>query len=128
MNSKERICKNCQKPIPETMRIDAVFCSARCGWRYRNKVKSEERLEARKSATPNPIEKNYGIIKFLFQNNRTDVSRETLREIGFDPDVHSGMRNINHEDQRTEFRIREYILTLGKDELITINKQDDEYV
>lgn len=122
MHSKERICKNCQDPIPETVRIDAVFCSARCGWRYRNKVNREKRLEARKSATPDPIEKNYGIIKFLFQNNRTVVSRKTLHEIGFDPDVHSGMGKINHENQMTEFMIREYILTLGKDELITINK------
>ena len=69
-----------------------------------------------------PIEKNYGIIKFLYQNNRTVVSRQTLIEIGFDPDIYSGMKNFIPEDHITDIMIREYILSLD-DELVTIKKQ-----
>ncbi len=117
------LCKNCHQPIPEKTRIDAIFCSSRCGWQYRNKLIREKRVEDIKNQPFDPIEKNYGIIKFLFQNNRTVVSQQTLSEIGFDPDLHSGMRNHDRENQRTEFLIREYVLILASDELVTIKKR-----
>ena len=122
MQSGMRFCKNCHRAIPETTRIDAIFCSPRCGWRYRNKLKREKRAEDIKNQPFNLIEKNYGIIKFLYQNNRTVVSRLTLIEIGFDPDIHSGMKNFIPEDHITDIMIREYILSLD-DELVTIKKQ-----
>jgi predicted nucleic acid-binding Zn ribbon protein len=43
-----RLCKNCRRVIPETMRIDAVFCSAKCGWTYRNQKKRKEYVEKQK--------------------------------------------------------------------------------
>ncbi len=123
INSDPRLCENCHRPIPETTRIDAIFCSSRCGWRYRNKIKREKRAEDIKNHPMDPIEKNYGIINFLYQNNSNVVSRQTLREIGFDPDVCSGMRNFSRENHRTEIMIRDYILILDDNELLTIKKQ-----
>jgi len=37
-----RKCKNCGNPIPLQRRIDAKYCSTRCGWRYRNRLGSKE--------------------------------------------------------------------------------------
>ena len=123
MQSGMRFCKNCHRVIPETTRIDAIFCSPRCGWRYRNKLKREKRAEDIKNQSMDPIEKNYGIINFLYQNNSNVVSRQTLREIGFDPDACSGIRDFSWENHRTEIMIRDYILILDDDELLTIKKQ-----
>ncbi len=122
INLDPRLCENCPKPIPETKRIDAIFCSSRCDWQYRNKLEREKRAEDVKNKPFDPIEKNYGIIKFLFQNNSTVVSQQTLREMDFDPDIHSGMRHLDRENHRTEFLIRDYVLTLDNDELVTIKK------
>ena len=123
INSDPRLCENCNRAIPDTTRIDAIFCSSRCGWQYRNKLKREKRAEDIKNQPFDPIEKNYEIIKFLFQNNRTVVSQQALWEIGFDPEVHSGMRDFDRENHRTEFLIREYILILDSDESVTIKNR-----
>ena len=123
MQSGMRLCKNCHRPIPETTRIDAIFCSPRCGWRYRNKLNREKRAEDIKNQPMDPTEKNYGIINFLYQNNSNVVSQQTLRDMDFDPDIHSGMRHLDRENHRTEFMIREYVLTLESDELVTIKKR-----
>ncbi len=118
-----KLCKNCPRLISEKTRIDAIFCSSRCGWQYRNKLKREKRVEDIRNQSFDPVETNYGIIKFLYQNNRTVVTRQTLLEIGFDPELCSGMRDFSTEDNRTEIMIRDYILILDDDELLTIKKQ-----
>ncbi len=123
INSDPRLCENCPRPIPETTRIDAIYCSPRCGWRYRNKLKREKKAEDIKHQSFDPTEKNYGIINFLYQNNSNVVSQQTLREMDFDPDIHSGMRHLDQDNHRTEFMIREYVLILDSDELLTIKKR-----
>ncbi len=119
----ERLCKNCHDPIPETKRIDAVFCSARCGWTHRNRINREERIKAKYARLQNPIDKNYGIIQSLYENNQTAISRDTLIGMGFDPEKHNGSRIIQFKPFTMEFIIKDFVLTLGPDEIITIKKR-----
>ena len=118
-----RLCKNCQDPIPETKRIDAVFCSARCGWTRRNRIKREERLKAINTMLQDPIEKNYGIIQSLYKNNQTAISRGALIGMGFDPEKHNSSRIIQLIPFTMEFLIKDFELTLGPDKIITIKKR-----
>ncbi len=118
----ERLCKNCQGPITETTRIDAIFCSPKCGWTHRNRIKREEHLKAINTRLQDPTEKNYRIIKFLHENNQTAISRDALIGIGFNPEIHSGMRKFDRDCDTSEFMIKDFVLTLGPDEIITIQK------
>ena len=59
-----RSCKKCKKTIPETTRIDAVYCSAKCGWSYRNEKKRQYLAEKKK--IHQPFTENIRIINDLF--------------------------------------------------------------
>ena len=69
------LCENCNPPIPETKRMDAIFCSSKCGWRYRNFENQKKRAEQKRDLNSDPLEENYGIINDLYLRNCNVILR-----------------------------------------------------
>ncbi len=111
------LCKNCRNPIPETKRIDAVFCSPKCGWRYRNLLAREKRIEKIKNLKNDPVEQNFQIIDDLYQRGIVVISQKSMIEIGFNPNAYSNLIDYDEEKGITEFEIKDYMLTLATDKI-----------
>jgi hypothetical protein len=80
-------------PIPETRRSDAIYCCDSCGWKYRNKKIKKENTEKREAA--DPLEKNYKIMKDLYERGFNDLSKESLKVLGFDFKTYTGIAEID---------------------------------
>lgn len=102
----EKLCKHCGQPIFLSKRTDALFCSAKCGWRYRNRENAMEDKGMR------PIDrrlvKNRKIIKDLFRRGKLDVSIESLELLGFDFDLYTKFVDKSYETKISVVNVYEY--------------------
>lgn len=103
---KEKLCKHCGQPIPESKRTDAVYCSPECGWRDRNRKNAK--LNKEKKIIDRRFKKNHNIIKDLVEREFFDVSKETLIAMGFDPKYYTGIGEYDPVNKTTEYKIFEY--------------------
>jgi len=117
-------CQNCKELIPKTRKKGSIFCSPKCGWTYRNNKKAL--IRARLRAAEPALYKNYDIVKYLYRNNRCDISEETAQELGIDFNAHMGMVDLDNENGTTTFRLFEYTLTITPLKRIIIKKIGDE--
>ena len=55
------------------------------------------------------------MVDFLYQRGVSVISQQALIEFRFNPEAYSGLKDIDEENGITEFKIRDYILTLNND-------------
>jgi len=105
---EKRYCENkdCGRLIPETRRKDAIYCTDRCGWTHRNIEKNTRNSEKRRAMVP--LETNYKIIKDFYERGIYDLSKETLVVSGFDFGAFTGINEIDHTNNTTEYNLFEY--------------------
>ena len=110
MKKEPKYCKWCGKPIPEEMRIDAIYCSRKCGWTCRNEKNRERKLIIKN--TDDRHEKNIMIIKDLMIRGINEIPTKSLEDIGFDFDCYDRFGEIDQEKRTTEFIISTVSFTI----------------
>jgi hypothetical protein len=102
-----RYCKNNpDHPIPESTRTDAVFCSQRCGWQYRNRKKATKTEEFQK--IERDLYTNYRIIKDMLRKDISEISKDTAIVLGFNLSCHTGILDIDNLNGTAEFELFDY--------------------
>ncbi len=110
MNREPRFCKWDGEPISEHKRIDAIFCSPECGWKYRNE-RNRERKPVIKN-TDDRREKNIMIIKDLMTRGINEIPIKSLEDNGFDFDRYDRFGEIDKEEGTMEFIISTVSFTI----------------
>ena len=110
---EERICKYDTKPIPKEKRSDAVYCRPWCGWTDRNKKKAKENQGKKKLKYK--FEKDYRIIRDLYERGIVVVSVKTLKEIGFDFNSYTRIGKVDYEKGTTEYELIDMVYVLTGD-------------
>ncbi len=110
MKKEPRFCKWDMKPIPDEKRIDAKYCSSRCGWKYRNE-KNRERKPVIKN-TDVRRESNIMIINDLITRGIYEIPTKSLEDIGFDFDRYDKFGEIDKEKGTMEFIISTVSFTI----------------
>lgn len=110
MKKESRYCKWDGEPIPEEKRIDAVYCSPECGWKYRNE-KNRERKPVIQN-TDDRRETNIMIIKDLMTRRINEIPTKSLEDIGFDFDRYDRFGEIDKENGTMEFIISTVSFTI----------------
>ena len=110
MKKDPRFCKWDNKPIPEEKRIDAIYCSSKCGWKYRNE-KNRERKPVIK-ITNDRRDENILIIKDLMSRGIYEIPMKSLEDNGFDFDRYDRIGEIDEEKGTMEFIISTVSFTI----------------
>ncbi|MFC2080437.1 hypothetical protein ACFLRQ_03075 [Bacteroidota bacterium] len=110
---EELICKRtvCNNPVPETRKAGSFYCCDPCGWKQRNhdnRVKLKERRLHEKK-----LNKNYKIIKELFDKRIYDVSSEALLVLEFDIKYCTGIKEVT--GNKTVINLYEFVITYQGD-------------
>lgn len=97
---------NPDHPIPDSIRADAVFCSQKCGWQYRNRKKATETKEFQK--IERDLYTNYRIIKDMLQKDISEISKDTAIVLGFNLSCHTGILGIDKLKGIAEFKLFDF--------------------
>jgi hypothetical protein len=120
---KIRYCKNNPEHlIPESARTDSVFCSKKCGWTFRNRVKLNANKDLH-NIEPG-LYRSHKILKDLVCRGISDISKETALVIGLDVNCYTGIIKIDSVNKTTEFKLFEFSFTIDGDR-IKIKKLKD---
>lgn len=114
--------KGCGKPIDAKKRSDSIYCSPECGWRDRNEKKRKNNTEKREAA--GPLEKNYKIMKNLYERGFNELSKESLLVSGFDFETYTGIAEMDVMNNTTEYKLFEFFFKIDGDKVI-IKKLND---
>ena len=122
MKKEPRYCKWDGKLIPDDKRIDAIFCSPKCGWSYRNEKKRQrkpvpEKIDARR-------ETNIMIIKGLMSREIYEIPMKSLDDFGFDFDCYDKIGEFDIATTGTQFFISTFSFTITGT-IVKFKNQDD---
>jgi hypothetical protein len=110
MNRAPRFCKWDMKPIPEDVRFDALYCSPKCGWKYRNERNRRKKPVIEK--TDDRRETNIRIIKDLMSREIYEIPMKSLEDNGFDFDCYDRFGEVDQEKRTAEFIISTVSFTI----------------
>jgi len=118
-----KYCRYCRKLIPKTRKRGSFYCTNKCGYTFRNKIKASERKKLQELEPA--LYKNRKVVKDLVRMGILDVTFETAKELGMDFNAHMGVINFDQEKKTTKFRLFNYSFTIC-DNRIKIKKLTDE--
>ena len=121
MKREPRFCKWDGEPIPEEKRIDAIYCSRKCGWNYRNEKNRERKPDI--INTDDPREINIMIIKDLMTRGINEIMITSLTDFGFDFDCYDKIGDFDIA-KGTEFLISAFSFTIIGDNVKFKNLDD----
>lgn len=114
-----KYCKYCNEPIPQSRKVDAIFCSDRCGWTYRNR--NRLKLDKEKKEIDRQLSNNYKIVKSLHDKGITRIFKENLAKLGFNPDYYTEFTDMDPYTKASEVKIFDFIVKT-EDNLCFIKK------
>ena len=95
-------CLHCENPI-FNKRHGAIYCSVKCGYTYRNNKKRIQNKHQNKIIKI--IKSNDEILRQLCARNKTIISSEELKTLGFDFEHHTKLVLKDKKMVGTEFFI-----------------------
>ena len=119
MENETRYCKWDGEPIPEEMRIDAVYCSRRCGWKFRND--KNRKRKPTMNFTDSHRETNIMIINDLINREIYEIPMKSLVDIKFDFNCYDRYGEFDKENETTEYILSSLSFTIKGENVILKN-------
>lgn len=119
MKKEPRFCKWDNRPIPEEKRIDAIFCSPKCGWKYRNDRNRKKKPVI--EITDGRRETNIIIIMDLMSRGIYEIPMKSLEDIRFDFNCYDRYGEFDKENQTTEYILSSVSFTIIGENVIFKN-------
>jgi hypothetical protein len=108
-----KVCKNCGNEYTGR-RFGSLFCTSKCGWTYRNRMKKEN-YNIRESEIKK-LAKNAKILENFYNKDKKQIPINVLEFIGFDFDLCTTPVKYDKENGHGYYKMLDYwvILILDK--------------
>lgn len=111
-----KYCKNNPDHIiPESRRTDAIFCTIKCGYTFRNRKNALEKKNMQKNEPG--LYKNLKVLKDLVGKGLSDISKETAKVLEFDFNCFTGIIKIDQELKTIEYKLFDFSYTIYGDRI-----------